>query len=93
MSKINKDFNVDLQKLETRVKELAKQADNKIEEIQYGDWKQVAELEDFEISFRAGSLLSGSRAQVTFFYKLPKNTPPVERKRLIVFGEIGRAHV
>ena len=87
MSKINKDFNVDLQKLETKVKELAKQADNQIEEIQYGDWKQVAELEDFEISFRAGSLLSGSRAQVVFFYKLPKNTPEHDRKRLIIIGD------
>ena len=83
MSKIDKD----LKELEKKIDKYTEQANKKIDEYQYGDWKAVAELEDFEISFRAGSLLSGSTAQVTFFYKLPKNTPEHERKKLVIFGD------
>ena len=88
MSKIDKD----LKELEKKIDKINEQASQKLEEIQYGDWKAVAELDDFEISFRAGSLLSGSTAQVTFFYKLPKNTPEHERKRLVVFGDADAVH-
>ena len=87
MSKINKDFEKDLQELEKKVKDYSQQADKKIDEFQYGDWTSVAELEDFEISFRSGSLLSGSTAQVTFFYKLPKGKKDHERKKLVIFGD------
>ena len=83
MSKIDKD----LKELEKKIDKYTEQANKKIDEYQYGDWKAVAELEDFEISFRAGSLLSGSTAQVTFFYKLPKGTPEHERKKLVIFGD------
>ena len=85
MSKIDKD----LKELEQKIDKHIKQAKipSKLEEIQYGDWKQVAELEDFTIQFKAGSLLGGSKAEVTFKYKLPKNRPEHERKKLIVFGD------
>ena len=59
MSKIDKDLDPNQLKI-------------KLEEYKYGDWESVAELEDFIINFRAGSLLSGSYAEVTFLYKLPK---------------------
>ena len=87
MSKINKDFEKDLQELENKVKDYSQKADQKLNEMQYGDWTSVAELEDFEISFRSGSLLSGSTAQVTFFYKLPKGKKDHERKKLVIFGD------
>ena len=83
MSKIDKD----LKELEKKIDKYTEQANKKIDEYQYGDWKAVAELEDFEISFRAGSLLSGSTAQVTFFYKKPKDRQEHERKKLVVFGD------
>ena len=91
MSKINKDFEKDLaaaqKELEDKVKDYTQKVDKKIDEFQYGDWTSVAELEDFEISFRSGSLLSGSTAQVTFFYKLPKGKKDHERKKLVIFGD------
>ena len=74
MSKIDKDL--DPSKLKSS-----------LEEYKYGDWESVAELEDFIINFRAGSLLSGSYAEVTFLYKLPKGKKEHERKKLVVFGE------
>ena len=79
MSKIDKDL--DPSKLKSS-----------LEEYKYGDWESVAELEDFIINFRAGSLLSGSYAEVTFLYKLPKGKKEHERKKLVVFGEADAVH-
>ena len=53
MSKIDKD----LKELDKKLDKFTKQANQKIEKYQYGDWKAVAELDDFEISLEQAAYL------------------------------------
>ena len=59
-----------------------------VKEEKYGDWKSVAELEDFKIVFTSPStLLVPANVDVMFLYKLPTGAKEEKRKKLVIFGK------
>ena len=59
-----------------------------VKEEKYGDWKTVAELEDFKIVFTSPStLLEPANVDVMFLYKLPAGAKEEQRKKLVIFGK------
>ena len=54
-----------------------------VKEEKYGDWKTVAELEDFKIVFTSPStLLEPANVDVMFLYKLPAGAKEEQRKKI-----------
>ena len=65
-------------------------SDNLLEEKLLGDWKIVAELEDFAIVRTAPrGLLGTPMADVLFTYKRKSNQKPEDQKKLHLYGEEG----
>lgn len=60
-----------------------------VQEEQYGDWKNVAELKEFEIMVTqpATTLLSKSKVDVMFLYEKKPHSKDEDQKRLVIFGE------
>ena len=62
---------------------------NKIQrEEKLGNWKNVAELEDFKIiKFAPAGLLGIGKADVMLLYKKKPGETDKEQKRLIIYGQ------